>query len=177
MNEAVGRSERRGDPFRAVTVHMCGGALYARLGDEAGTLEHAQALNRLAAKQPVWTDLDLYTGEAPMMRGNWEEAVTFSTKSNAFHKAVGLLSVLSWGKLSEAQFFAISGQFKHALPLLDEVIRDTEESRLPRISGPLAARRPARAKQRGRVGDRGRLPPPRLTVHSTRAPSITPCRP
>ena len=128
MSEALRRLERRDDAFWAGVVHMWGGMLGGLLRDGQACLEHAQALRRLGAKQPVFTGLaDVNMGRALMLRGSWEEGVGYLRKAIAFHKAVGLISQLMWAKLDEAEFFVSQGKVNDGLTLIAEAIADSEE--------------------------------------------------
>jgi class 3 adenylate cyclase/tetratricopeptide (TPR) repeat protein len=128
MNEALRRSERRVDPFRAGSVHMWAGAFYVLLRNAPAALEHAQSLHRMAAEQPVWTGLaNAYRGQALLIQGNQEEARDATRKSIAFFNAVGLIGMLPWAKLDEAECFAREGQVDDALTLVTDAIADTEE--------------------------------------------------
>jgi tetratricopeptide (TPR) repeat protein len=128
ISEALRRSARHDDPLRTAIVHWWGGGLYRLLRDPQATLEHAQALRRLADKQPAWSGFsDGFTGEALLMQGDWEEGVRYVRRAIASHKAVGNLGMLPFTELDEAEFFASQGELDHAFTLVDAAIHDTEE--------------------------------------------------
>jgi ATP/maltotriose-dependent transcriptional regulator MalT len=140
MKEGLRRAERRADPFWLGIVHMWGGMFCMLLRDGQAGLEHALALRRLAAKQPVFTGVaDLYTGEALMFQGHWEEGVNYVRKGVAFHKSVGLIRQLMWAKLDEAEFFASQAQIDDALALVADALADSEE--LAQIRSPALRQR------------------------------------
>jgi DNA-binding winged helix-turn-helix (wHTH) protein/tetratricopeptide (TPR) repeat protein len=128
FNQALHRSERRNDRFRVGVVHMWGAMFCELLRDEVATLEQAQALRRLAAKEPVWTGFaDIYTGMGLMMQGAWEDGEDYLHKAITFHRAVGLDSLLTWAKLYESEFLAVQGQVNDALSVAADVLADTDE--------------------------------------------------
>ncbi len=135
MNEATGRAARRVDALRVGIVHVWGGMFCRLLGDGQACLEHAEALRRLAVKQPVWTGFaDLYTGEALMTQGNWEEGTGYLRKAIAFHKAVGLYGMQLRQKLDESEFLASQGRVDDALVFADQAVADAEK--LPHLKPP-----------------------------------------
>ena len=140
IKEGLRRAERRADPFWLGIVHTWGGMFCVLLRDPQAGLEHALALRRLSAKQPVFTGVaDLYTGKALMFRGHWEEGVNNVRKGVAFHKSVGLIGQLMWAKLDEAEFFASQEQIDDALVLVADALADSEE--LAQIRSPALRQR------------------------------------
>jgi hypothetical protein len=128
MKDGLRRAERRDDPFWLGIVHMWGGMVSAVLRDAGRALEHAQALRRLAAKQPVFEGLaDENTGRALMFQGSWHEGVAYSRQAVPRHRTAGLLSHLTWAKLDEAEFFASQGQIADGLALTADPVADSEE--------------------------------------------------
>ena len=128
MSEALRRTERRDDPFWAGFVHMWGGILGWLLRDARSTLDHALALRRLSAKQPVFTGLaDLNTARALMFQGKWEEGGGYLRKAIAFHETVSLVAHLARTRLDEIEFFASQGQVDDGLSLVANAVADTEE--------------------------------------------------
>jgi DNA-binding winged helix-turn-helix (wHTH) protein/tetratricopeptide (TPR) repeat protein len=128
MKEASRRSEGPKDLFRVGLVHMWGATLSWFLGDGSATLEHAQELRRLTAKQPVWTGLaDVHTGRALMLQGDWEGGIRYVRESSAFNKAMGLTAQLTITKLSEAEFFGHEERIDDALGLIAAVLADSED--------------------------------------------------
>ena len=89
MKEGLRRAERRADPFWLGIVHTWGGMFCMLLRDGQAGLEHARALRRLAAKQPVFAGVaDLYMGKALMFQGHWEESGKLRPQGRrAFHKS------------------------------------------------------------------------------------------
>ena len=57
MREVLRRADARSDSFAAGLAHSWGGIFCGLIRDTRGALEHAQALRRLAARQPVWASL------------------------------------------------------------------------------------------------------------------------
>jgi len=140
MKKALRSLERYDDPFWAGLVHMRGGMLGGLLSDGQACLEHAQALRRLGAKQPVWTGLaDANTGRALMLQGSWEEGVGYLRKAIVLHKAVGLVSQLMWAKLDEAECFIGQRQVEDGLALITGAVADSEE--LAQIRSPALRQR------------------------------------
>jgi len=128
MNEATHRAARHTDALRVGIVHVWGGMLCRLLADGQACLDHAQALRRLAVKQPAFTGFaDFYTGEALMIQGNWEEGADYLRKAIAFHETVGLYGMRLWQKLEEVELLASRGRIDDALALVDEAIANTEE--------------------------------------------------
>src|SRR5262249_15014952 len=108
--------------------HMWGAAFYVSMRDERAALEHAEALGRLAVKQPVWTGIaDLNMGQVRLIQGNWEEARRYLRKSIAHLKEIGMMGALPWSALDETECLARQGRLAEALSQVAEVIHDTEE--------------------------------------------------
>jgi ATP/maltotriose-dependent transcriptional regulator MalT len=140
MDKASRRTEGSDDPFWVGLMHVWGVFLCCQLRDSEAAVDHAKALSRLAATQPVWTGLaDVYMGRALMLQGRWEEGVGYLRKAIAFHKANGLLAELMRVKLDEAEFFAIQGQINDGLALIESALTDAEE--LAQIRPPALRRR------------------------------------
>jgi hypothetical protein len=100
------------------------------LRDAPAILEHAGVLRRLAVKDQVWLGFaDVYSAMALMIQGKWTEGEGYLREAISFHKAVGLASVLTWGKLYEAEFLAAQGHTHDALPVVADAIADTDELR------------------------------------------------
>ena len=97
FDQALRRSESRNDRFRLRAVHMWGAIFCDLLHDPDATLEQAQALRALAAKEPVWDGLaDLYTGIALMMQSKWEAGEGYLRNGIKSCSSVGLLVFLTW---------------------------------------------------------------------------------
>lgn len=128
MNDATDRAARHVDAPRIGIIHVWGGMLCALLGDGQACLEHAQALQRLAVKQPAFTGFaDFFAGEALMIQGQWEEGARYLRRAIAFHEAVGLYGMRLWQKLDEIELLASQGRIADALALVREAIADAEE--------------------------------------------------
>ena len=109
-------------------VHMWGAALYIRLGDEEAAFDHAEMLSRLAAKQPVLTGMaEGYKGQALLLQGDLEKAMSCLRRSMDFNSGVGLVGSLSWCRLDVAECLARQGRFDEALAQLIQTIPETEE--------------------------------------------------
>ena len=133
LKDGLRRAERRDDPFWLGIVHMEGGMVSAFLRDASGALEHAQALRRLADKQPVFEGMaDENMGRALMFQGRWAEGVGYSRQAVPHHKRVGLLPLLTWAKLDQAEFFGNQKQIDEGLALVTEALADSEEYALLR---------------------------------------------
>jgi DNA-binding winged helix-turn-helix (wHTH) protein/tetratricopeptide (TPR) repeat protein len=140
MDTASRNAEGCNDPFWIGLVHVWGVFLCCQLRDSGAAIDHAEALSRLAATQPVWTGLaDVYMGRALMLQGHWEEGVGCLRKATAFHKANGLFAELMRVKLDEADFFANQGQIDAALALIESALSDADE--LAQIRPPALRRR------------------------------------
>jgi tetratricopeptide (TPR) repeat protein len=136
MNEALRRLEGREDPLWVGIVHMWGGMLSVLLRNAPATLEHAQALRRLANKEPVWTGVaDANMARALMLLGNRAEGIIYLRKAIAFSKSVGLIAHLMRAKLDEIEFFTKEGRINDGLALVAEALRDSEE--LAQIRAPV----------------------------------------
>lgn len=128
FNEALRRSERRNDRFRQGVVRMWGGMFCELLCDAPATLQQAQALLRLAGKDQVWSGFaDFYSAMALMRQGKWTEGEGYLRNAIAFHKKVGLASVLTWTKLYQAELFAVQGDTDVAVSVVTDAVADTDE--------------------------------------------------
>jgi ATP/maltotriose-dependent transcriptional regulator MalT len=128
MNEAVRRVENFDHPFWVGLVYLRGGSFSGLLRDMRGVLEYAQALRRLAAKQPVWTGAgEINMGRALMLQGRWQESADYLHNAIAFYKAVGLASQLMSVKLDEAELLAHQNRIEDGLTLITEALNDSEE--------------------------------------------------
>ena len=108
--------------------------------DTQGALEHAEALRRLTAQQPVWASLaDLFTGEALTAQGNSSEGVGYLHKASALCKEMGHTMFLTFAKLGETEFLAVQGRIDDALALVSDALRDTEE--FAHLKSPVLRRR------------------------------------
>jgi ATP/maltotriose-dependent transcriptional regulator MalT len=105
----------------------------ALLSDGEGTLDHAQLLRSLAAKQPVFEGLaDENMGQAPMFQGSWHEGIGYSRQAVPLHKTAGLPSHLTWAKLDEAKFLASDERIDEGLAVVRDALADSEEYALLR---------------------------------------------
>ena len=128
MREVLRRSEARADSFAAGLAHFWGGIFCGLIRDTQGALEHAQALRRLTAKQPVWASLaDLFTGEALTAQGNSSEGVGYLRKASALCEEMGHTMFLTFAKLAETEFLAGQGRIDDALALVSDTLSDAEE--------------------------------------------------
>jgi tetratricopeptide (TPR) repeat protein len=128
FDQALHRSKSRDDRFRLGIVHMQGAIFRELLQDAAATLEHAETLRAMSAKEPVWGGFaDLHTGIAFMMRSKWKEGEGYLHKAIKFHKSVGLSLPLTWAKLYESEFLAAQGRVDDALSVAAETLADTDE--------------------------------------------------
>jgi len=128
MNEALRRLEGREDPFWVGIVHVWGGMLSVLLRNAQATLEHAQALHRLANKEPVWTGAaDANMARALMLLGKRAEGIVYLRKAIAFSKSFGLIAHLMRAKLDEIEFFTKEGRINDGLALIAEGLTDSEE--------------------------------------------------
>ena len=90
MREVLRRADARSDSFAAGLAHSWGGIFCGLIRDTRGALEHAQALRRLAARQPVWASLaDLFTGETLTAQGNSSEGLGYLRKARAICEEMG----------------------------------------------------------------------------------------
>jgi tetratricopeptide (TPR) repeat protein len=127
LSDGLRRAERRDHPFFLGLAHMWGGMVSRFLHDADGAWRHAQALDRLAAKQPAFQCMaDQNMGRALMFQGRWQEGVIHSRRALALHKTSGLLSQLPLTRLDEAEFFASQQQVDDGLALVAEVLADWE---------------------------------------------------
>jgi tetratricopeptide (TPR) repeat protein len=128
LRDGLHRAKRRDHPFFLGLAHMWGGMVSRFLHDADGALQHAQALHRLAAKQPAFQCMaDQNMGRALMFQGRWQEGVIHSRQAIALHKTSGLLSQLPWTRLDEAEFLASQKQADEGLALVAEVLADWED--------------------------------------------------
>jgi tetratricopeptide (TPR) repeat protein len=128
VKEAFRRSARRNDVFWKGVVHTLGSMFFGMLLDSPAVLEHSLVLRSLAVVQPVWTGpAESSTGEALMIRGNWEEGISHIRKASAFYKSVGLLGMCAWQRLREVEFFVRTGRIDEGLALVSVAVADSEE--------------------------------------------------
>lgn len=74
LQAGLRRAQRRDHPFWLGVAHMWGGMVSGFLRDADRALEHAQALGRVAARQPVFQCMaDQNMGRALMLQGRWQE--------------------------------------------------------------------------------------------------------
>jgi tetratricopeptide (TPR) repeat protein len=148
MNRALRRLECCDHRFWVGLVHMWAASFYTLARDASGALEHAQALLRLARKEPVWTGVaDANIGRALIFQGKWEEGGIYLRRAIAFYKSVGLVSQLMPARVNEAELLAHEGQIDDGLVLLDEALADSEE--LLQIRSPALRQRAALLAQSG----------------------------
>src|SRR5215472_5986148 len=104
------------------------------LRDLPGILEHAQAMNMMAVKGPVWSFLaDYFKGRAHILEGKWHEAATYLNKAITFQDSAGLFGVLRFLKFDQVELFANQGYINEAFALVSEAISDQE---LPHLWSP-----------------------------------------
>ena len=128
MREILRRAEVRADSFAAGMAHSWGGIFCGLVRDTQGVLEHAQALRRLTATQPVWAShADLFTGEALTAQGNSSEGVGYLRKVRAICEEMGQTMFLTFAKLGETEFLAGQGRIDDALALVSDALSDAEE--------------------------------------------------
>ena len=128
MREVLRRAEVRADSFAAGMAHSWGGIFCGLVRDTQGALEHAQALRRLTATQPVWAShADLFTGEALTAQGNSSEGLGYLRKARAICEEMGHTMFLTFAKLGETEFLAGQGRIDDALALVSDALSDAEE--------------------------------------------------
>jgi adenylate cyclase len=128
FEQALRRSKSRNERYRLGAVRMWGAILFELLHDETATLEQAQVLGELAAREPMWGGLaNLYTGIASIMRGKWEEGEESLRHAINFCSNAGLRIFLNWAKLYEAELLTAQRQIDHALSRANDLLADTEE--------------------------------------------------
>ena len=110
------------------------GLFSGMLRDLPGILEHAQAMNVMAVKGPVWSFLaDYFKGRARMLEGKWREAATYLNKAIVFQDSAGLFGVLRFLKFDQVELFANQGSLNEAFALVSEAVNDQE---LPHLWSP-----------------------------------------
>ena len=140
MREVLRRADARADSFAFGLAHSWGGIFCGLIRDTQGALEHAQALRRLTARQPVWASLaDLFTGEALTAQGNSWEGVGYLRKASALCEEMGHTMFLTFAKLGETEFLADQGRIDDALVLVSDALRDAEE--FAHLKSPVLRRR------------------------------------
>ena len=128
FEQALHRSKSRNDRFRLGVVRMWGAVLFELFHDESATLEQAEALRALAAKEPIWGGLaSLYTGMAWMMPGTWEAGEESLRDGVKFCSSVDLLIFLHWAKLYEAELLTARGEIDNALSQVADLLAEAEE--------------------------------------------------
>ena len=140
MREVLRRAEARAGSFTFGLAHFWGGIFCGLVRDTQGALEHAQALRRLAARQPVWASFaDLFTGEALTAQGNSSEGLGYLRKASALCEEMGHTMFLTFAKLGETEFLAGQGRIDDALALVSDALRDAEE--FAHLKSPVLRRR------------------------------------
>ena len=140
MREVLRRAGARTDSFAFGLAHFWGGIFCGLIRDPQGAFEHAQALRRLTARQPVWAShADLFTGEALTAQGNSLEGVGYLRKASAICEEMGQTMFLTFAKLGETEFLAGQGRIDDALALVSDALRDAEE--FAHLKSPVLRRR------------------------------------
>ena len=140
MREVLRRAEVRADSFAAGMAHSWGGIFCGLLRDTQGALEHAEALRRLTATQPVWAShADLFTGEALTAQGDSSEGLGYLRKARAICEEMGHTMFLTFAKLGETEFLAGQGRIDDALALVSDALSDAEE--FGHLTSPVLRRR------------------------------------
>ena len=65
----------------------------------------------------------MFTDQAFISQGNWEEWVSYLRKSKAFHEAAGMVGAVNLQKLDEAESLAGQGQLDDALALVADALQ------------------------------------------------------
>jgi DNA-binding winged helix-turn-helix (wHTH) protein len=128
------------DTTRCAHFHKLGGLrmwlgfFSLMLRDLPGILEHAQSMNVMAVKSPVWSGLaDYFASRARMLDGNWREAATYLHKAITFQDSAGLFGVLRFLKFDQVELLANQGSINEAFGLVSKAIKDQE---LPHLWSP-----------------------------------------
>ena len=142
MREVLHRANALQDSYAVGLAHFWGGIFCGLIRDTQGAFEHAEALRRLAATQPVWASLaDLFTGEALTAQGNSSEGVGYLRKAHAICEEMGHTKFLTLAKLGETEFLAGQGRIDEALDLVSDALSEAEG--YARLKPPALRRRAA----------------------------------
>jgi class 3 adenylate cyclase/tetratricopeptide (TPR) repeat protein len=124
-------AERRGNPFSLGYLHLSAVAAYVNLRDPQATLEHAEALRRLAGENPVFAGYaEIWGGWASYWLGKNEEGLARMRRGMAAYETAGFRVNRAWELAAMAVFEAREGRLGDALAAVTEALQAAEEVKL-----------------------------------------------